>query len=158
MRLGSGPRENFVFPLPLRSAFTTFGGAQRSCVPKSDIMSYLRNEGYSPSYDSDGDITFKLGKYVYYALVRDNEDYSLVEIRAQFRTEDKSLSELYQIANDLNLNKYLCKCSAYRNDDGYNICSISMEFITSSASMTNYQMGYILQLIPECVDDLLNEL
>ena len=99
-----------------------------------------------------------LGKYVYYALVRDNEDYSLVEIRAQFRTEDKSLSELYQIANDLNLNKYLCKCSAYRNDDGDNICSISMEFITSSASMTNYQMGYILQLIPECVDDLLNEL
>lgn len=64
---------------------------------KSDIMSYLRNEGYSPSYDSDGDITFKLGKYVYYALVRDNEDYSLVEIRAQFRTEDNSLSELYQI-------------------------------------------------------------
>lgn len=125
---------------------------------KSDIMSYLHNEGYSPSYDSDGDITFKLGKYVYYALVRDNEDYSLVEIRAQFRTEDKSLSELYQIANDLNLNKYLCKCSAYRNDDGDNICSISMEFITSSASMTNYQMGYILQLIPECVDDLLNEL
>ena len=125
---------------------------------KSDIMSYLRNEGYAPSYDSDGDVMFKINGNVYYALVRDNGDYSLVEIRAQFRTEDKSLSELYQIANDINLNKYLCKCSAYRNNNGDNICSISMEFITSSASMTNYQMGYILQLIPECVDDLLNEL
>lgn len=125
---------------------------------KSDIMSYLRNEGYAPSYDSDGDVMFKINGNVYYALVRDNGDYSLVEIRAQFRTEDKSLSELYQIANDINLNTYLCKCSAYRNNNGDNICSISMEFITSSASMTNYQMGYILQLIPECVDDLLNEL
>ena len=61
---------------------------------KSDLMSYLRNEGYAPSYDSDGDIVFKIEGYAYYALVRDNEDYSLVEIRAQFRTEDKSLSEL----------------------------------------------------------------
>lgn len=125
---------------------------------KSDIMSYLRNEGYAPSYDSDGYIVFKIEGYAYYALVRDNEDYSLVEIRAQFRTEDKSLSELYQIANDFNLSKYLCKCSAYRNNNGDNICSISMEFVTSSASMTNYQMGRVLRLLPGCVDDLLNEI
>ena len=125
---------------------------------KSDLMSYLRNEGYAPSYDSDGDIVFKIEGYAYYALVRDNEDYSLVEIRAQFRTEDKSLSELYQIANDFNLSKYLCKCSADRNNNGDNVCSISMEFVTSSASMTNYQMGHVLRLLPGCVDDLLNEL
>ena len=124
---------------------------------KSDLMSYLRNEGYAPSYDSDGDIVFKIEGSAYYALVRDNEDYSLVEIRAQFRTEDKSLSELYQIANDFNLSKYRCKCSAYRNNNGDNVCSISMEFVTSSASMTNYQMGHVLRRLPGCGDDLLNE-
>lgn len=120
---------------------------------KSDIMSYLRNEGYAPSYDSDGDVMFKINGNVYYALVRDNGDYSLVEVRAQFRTEGKSLSELYQIANDFNLNTYLCKCSAYRNSKEENVCTIGMEFITSSASMTNYQIGHILQLIPGCVDE-----
>ena len=125
---------------------------------KSDIMSYLRNEGYAPSYDSDGDVMFKINGNVYYALVRDNGDYSLVEVRAQFRTEGKSLSELYQIANDFNLNTYLCKCSAYRNSKEENVCTIGMEFITSSASMTNYQIGHILQLIPGCVDELLDKL
>ncbi len=125
---------------------------------KSDIMSYLRNEGYAPSYDSDGDVMFKINGNVYYALVRDNGDYSLVEVRAQFRTEGKSLSELYQIANDFNLNTYLCKCSAYRNSKEENVCTIGMEFITSSASMTNYQMGHVLRLLPGCVDDLLNEI
>lgn len=125
---------------------------------KSDLMSYLRNEGYSPSYDSDGYIVFKINGNVYYALVRDNGDYSLVEVRAQFRTEGKSLSELYQIANDFNLNTYLCKCSAYRNSKEENVCTIGMEFITSSASMTNYQIGHILQLIPGCVDELLDKL
>lgn len=125
---------------------------------KSDLMSYLRSEGYAPSYDSDGDVMFKINGNVYYALVRDNGDYSLVEVRAQFRTEGKSLSELYQIANDFNLNTYLCKCSAYRNSKEENVCTIGMEFITSSASMTNYQIGHILQLIPGCVDELLDKL
>ena len=125
---------------------------------RSDLMSYLHNEGYSPSYDSDGYIVFKIEGYAYYALVRDNGDYSLVEVRAQFRTEGKSLSELYQIANDFNLNTCLCKCSAYRNSKEENVCTIGMEFITSSASMTNYQIGHILQLIPGCVDELLDKL
>lgn len=39
----------------------------------SDIMSFLREEGYVPSYDSDGDIRFKLEGTSYWIIVSEGE-------------------------------------------------------------------------------------
>lgn len=98
-------------------------GALRAQSLQSDIMSFLRTEGYAPSYDSDGDIQFKKEGYLYYVIVKDIDDgYSYVEVRVPFGISDMSLSELQNIATELNTGKFLCKCSAYRDDsDGDNI-------------------------------------
>lgn len=62
-------------------------------------MSFLRTEGYAPSYDSDGDIQFKKEGYLYYVIVKDIDDgYSYVEVRVPFGISDMSLSELQNIA------------------------------------------------------------
>lgn len=61
-------------------------GALRAQSLQSDIMSYLRTEGYAPSYDSDGDIQFKKEGYLYYVIVKDIDDgYSYVEVRRAVR-------------------------------------------------------------------------
>ena len=117
-------------------------GALRAQSLQSDIMSFLRTEGYSPSYDSDGDIQFKKEGYLYYVIVKDIDDgYSYVEVRVPFGISDMSLSELQNIASELNTAKFLCKCSAYRDDsDGDNIFQIGMEFVASTSSQAARSM------------------
>lgn len=125
-------------------------GALRAQSLQSDIMSFLRTEGYAPSYDSDGDIQFKKEGYFYYVIVKDIDDgYSYVEVRVPFGISDMSLSELQNIATELNTGKFLCKCSAYRDDsDGDNIFQIGMEFVASTSSQARYQMKHALRLMP----------
>lgn len=111
-----------------------------SCAPKDT----------PPSYDSDGDIQFKKEGYLYYVIVKDIDDgYSYVEVRVPFGISDMSLSELQNIATELNTGKFLCKCSAYRDDsDGDNIFQIGMEFVASTSSQARYQMKHALRLMP----------
>ena len=48
---------------------------------QSSIMSFLREEGYSPSYDDDGDLQFRVQGNIYYVIVREVADYAYVEVR-----------------------------------------------------------------------------
>lgn len=125
---------------------------------QSSIMTFLRNEGYAASYDSDGDIQFKMEGNIYYVIVKDLDDgYSYVEVRAPFAV-DTSLSELYSIANELNRGKYICKCSAYQSNDGENVFQIGMEFVAPNTVQAQYQMGHALRLMPlwiEAFEELL---
>lgn len=115
---------------------------------QSSIMSYLRNEGYAATYDSDGDIQFKMEGNIYYVIVKDlDEGYSYVEVRAPFAV-DASLGELYSIANELNRGKYICKCSAYQDNEGENVFQIGMEFVAPNSVQAQYQMGHALRLMP----------
>ena len=111
---------------------------------KSDIFAFLGVEGYVPSYDQDGDIS---------VIVQDlsSENSSYVEMKASFST-DTPLAKLLAISNDFNRNKYLCKCSAY-SDDEQNIFTVSMEFISDNSANTLFQMRHALRLLPGWIDE-----
>ena len=127
-------------------------GMLRAQSIESEIMSYLRTEGYVPSYDSDGDIQFKKEGCIYYVIIKDSDEgYSYVEVRVPFDASDMSLSDLRSFATELNTSKYLCKCSAYANNNGGNTFQISMEFIANSASQARYMMGHALRLMPHWI-------
>ncbi|HJC18137.1 YbjN domain-containing protein [uncultured Alistipes sp.] len=133
-------------------------GTLRAQNVKSDVMSYLRNEGYAPSYDEDGDVKFKVQGYTYYVLSKDSGmGYTYVEVRIQFAT-DRSVDELVSLANDYNHNKYICKYVAYPDSEGDGVFQISMEFITSSTAQTNYQMGHALRLLPSEAESFVESL
>lgn len=124
---------------------------------QSSIMSFLRNEGYAPSYDPDGDIEFKLQGDTYYVIVKDVDDYAYVEVRAPFSI-DLSLDELIAIANDLNRKKYIGKFSAYRSSDGENVMQIGMEFIATTTVQAQIQMQHALRLFPLWIEAFEEEL
>lgn len=127
-------------------------GALRAQSIESEIMSYLRTEGYVPTYDSDGDIQFKKEGCLYYVIIKDSgEGYSYVEVRVPFDASDMSLSDLRSFATELNTSKYLCKCSAYHDETNGNIFQISMEFIANSVSQARYMMGHAMRLMPKWV-------
>ena len=120
---------------------------------KSDIFAFLGGEGYVPSYDQDGDISVKIQGISYYVIVQDlsSENSSYVEMKASFST-DTPLAKLLAISNDFNRNKYLCKCSAY-SDDEQNIFTVSMEFISDNSANTLFQMRHALRLLPGWIDE-----
>lgn len=116
---------------------------------QSDIMSWLRTEGYVPQIDQDGDIMFKVQGLTWYAIVKEipEDGFAYVELRIPFGTTT-ALETLTQTATDLNRQKYLCKCIAFPSDDGNNTFQVGMEFATSSTANTEFQMQLALDLIP----------
>ncbi len=114
---------------------------------QSSIMSFLREEGYSPSYDDDGDLQFRVQGNIYYVIVREVADYAYVEVRVPFSV-DSTLYDLYVLANDINRNKYICKCSVYQDPDGSNIFQLGIEFIATSTTQAQIQMQHALRLLP----------
>lgn len=124
---------------------------------QSSIMSFLRNEGYSPSYDSDGDLQFKLQGNIYYVIVKEVSDYAYVEVRVPFSV-DRPLGTLYALANKLNRDKYICKCSAYADEDGGNVFQLGIEFIATSTAQAQIQMKHAIRLLPIYIETFEKEL
>ena len=79
---------------------------------RNDIFAYLKHEGYAPALDKDSDIEFKIQGILYNIIVKqiENEDYAYVEVLANFGTVTP-YDKLMEIANDINQNKFVCKCS-----------------------------------------------
>ena len=61
-------------------------GTLRAQNVKSDVMSYLRNEGYAPSYDEDGDVKFKVQGYPYYGGYRSYSTPINADQKSEFKT------------------------------------------------------------------------
>lgn len=120
---------------------------------QNDIFAYLKREGYVPALDKDSDIEFKIQGIVYNIIVKqvEDEDYAYVEVMANFGT-DTPYDKLMEIANDMNQNKFVCKGSTYRNEDG-NVFTLAMEFVTNSRANTEYQMSHALRLLPAWVGE-----
>lgn len=119
---------------------------------QNDIFAFLKQEGYVPALDKDSDIQFKVQGVVCYAIVKQvaDENYAYVEVMANFST-DVSCEKLLAIANDMNQNKFVCKCSAYPNGDE-NIYTVAMEFVTDSRANTEFQMSHALRLLPGWIE------
>ena len=60
--------------------------------------------------------------------------------------------KLMEIANDINQNKFVCKCSVSRNENR-NVFTLAMEFVTNSRANTEYQMSHALRLLPAWVKE-----
>ena len=112
---------------------------------RNDIFAYLKHEGYAPALDKDSDIEFKIQGILYNIIVKqiENEDYAYVEVLANFGTVTP-YDKLMEIANDINQNKFVCKCSVSRNENR-NVFTLAMEFVTNSRANTEYQMSHALR-------------
>lgn len=120
---------------------------------RNDIFTYLKHEGYAPALDKDSDIEFKIQGILYNIIVKqiENEDYAYVEVLANFGTVTP-YDKLMEIANDINQNKFVCKCSVSRNENR-NVFTLAMEFVTNSRANTEYQMSHALRLLPAWVKE-----
>ena len=115
---------------------------------KTVIMNYLRSEGYAPAIDEDGVIRFMIQGTAFYAAFSNQGNY--VSVYAPFETA-LPLARLLEVANTINREKYLSKCSAYESEDG-NVFEFSIEFAIDPPSNTRFLMAKLLALLPSCIE------
>lgn len=115
---------------------------------ESTLFDYLYERGYNPAYDEDDDIVFTKDDLICYAICSSNETFSLIEFRIIFDSE-KSFDELLRVANTLNREKYLCKCTV---EPGR--FQISIEFATSSVAQAILQTERALFWMSVCIESL----
>jgi len=71
-------------------------------------MDYLRQEGYLPSIDADGDIQFKVAGDTYYIIV-DDMDLQFFQVYTGFKMDNVSQDAALSAANSSNRNSKVVK-------------------------------------------------
>lgn len=95
-----------MIAIPMRADYTPEQKAFRSSV-----MSYLRNEGFAPKIDEDGDVAFKKEGDSYWIHIDDGDDDSFyVEFHGpSLSLEDANKGLAMLACNHVNLNKKCVK-------------------------------------------------
>lgn len=84
---------------------------------KEQAIKYLREEGYAPKTDEDGDLYFKLQGYNYNLFVEDQTDGSLfLSCQANFTT-DQPWQKILEGCNTSNVNKSVIKFFAWQKEE-----------------------------------------
>ena len=108
----------FVFPVAAQSEWT-----------KADLQSiyveHLREEGYLPSVDIDGDIQFKVSGDNYFIII-DESDVQFFQIYMGFSLGSINVEDAFLAANYSNRRSKVAKTSI--SSDG-NVASITVELI-----------------------------
>ena len=138
----------------------SMGMAQSSV--RDAIEGYLKQEGYVPSIDSDGDILFKIEGKAYYISVDYEEDESLYYIRLTkyIYSDDVSMDKALNCCNEVNLNYKLVKCSAmtHPQEEGRIDYTITGPCFVSSAQEFIQLYPRILSCVNTGQEELIDEL
>ena len=82
---------------------------------RSNLQSFLREEGFSPSIDDEGDIVFKKEGVSYYLSVLGDKPIYVIFMREPIGAEDASEPIVLKALNDINTNVRTLKCSLINN-------------------------------------------
>ncbi len=116
---------------------------------RSSIVDFLRNEGYMPSIDDDGDIKFKCEGNTMYVQIASNftEVFNVTLKLIQGITDPENNSQAlraYRAANDVNDTKYWVKCCIEKTDAGSYYLVVTIEtLVTKSLEYTKVLQRYI---------------
>lgn len=125
---------------------------------QSSVLSYLREEGYTASFDEDKDIIFKIGSYSYYIIFNkelilypDQGSYTHIQVTITFNSH-RDLNDLVSFANECNRTQYN-KYMAYSNN-GSNYFKVIVESIVTTPAQAKQQVKYATQIFPSILSDL----
>ena len=133
-----------VFPALAQSATQL---PTREDWPKSRLqdtyMEHLRDEGYVPVIDDDGDVRFKVSGDTYFIIIDEN-DVSFFQIYMGFSLGSINAEDAFTAANISNRRSKVAKVSI--SPDG-NIASITIEMILNDPEGFKFIFARALSLI-----------
>ncbi|MBR1923195.1 MAG: hypothetical protein IJ838_05550 [Paludibacteraceae bacterium] len=136
--------------LVLTTAFAELNENQLAL--RRSISSFLRDEGYSPTIDDDGDIRFKYEGDSYYVLVSSSDTNPMyIAFVKYFSCSAERGRFLAQNAREFNLYKGI-KFIVNKDYEGYNIRS---EMYLINADPFKYSFYKILRQINNCEKEVI---
>lgn len=137
----------FTFPVTAQQAWT-----------KADLQSiyveYLRNEGYLPSIDVDGDIQFKVSGYNYFIIIDEN-DLQFFQVYTGFSLGASSLENVAIAVNFTNRRSKVAKIAV--SSDG-RVASITAELLLNDPRDFKPVFARTLSLIRNAENNFLSYL
>lgn len=126
---------------------------------RNDIKSYLYEEGYAPTINSNTeDIYFKIeGTNYSIELDTDYDSPFLVSLNARFNVDELSkskLQRLYAIENDIN-EKYSCVKCSYSAFEDYRVLSFTVESFCHSSEDFKYALARYINIMRKAIADFM---
>lgn len=118
---------------------------------RSNIQSFLREEGFAPSVDNDGSLCFKKEGTSYWIDVRGDKPFYVTFHREPIGTEDAPAFNVLKAINEVNTNVRAIKC-CYLND----YVSLAIEsycYVAEDFKYVFYQYLSILEASNELVKE-----
>ena len=118
---------------------------------RSNIQSFLREEGFAPSVDNDGSLCFKKEGTSYWIDVLGDKPFYVTFHREPIGTEDASSTKVLKAINDVNTNIRAIKC-CYMSDH----VSLAIEsycYVAEDFKYVFYQYLSILEASNELVKE-----
>lgn len=117
------------------SMFTLCGWAEEMSYAaktfRSNIQSFLREEGFAPTIDKDGSLCFKKEGAQYWIDVIGDKPFYVTFRKEGVRTKDANATAVLQAINDVNTNIRAIKCCYYNDYVGLGIesyCYVAEDF------------------------------
>lgn len=116
---------------------------------------YLIEEGYQPTVDADGDVTFKVRGYRYYVHISGMNDGSLLTYFYTLFNTDRPYQHILEACNTCNSKKNVVKYYALRGEDGTVSYRIGIETFCNTGDEFLSQIADAMQIMPDCVDEFI---
>lgn len=152
-------RMLFASLLMMIAAATGYAGELNSSqiAFRTSIVNYLRNEGFSPSIDNDGDIKFKKEGRTLYISIHDKEsEFFNATVKMILDVDDPTSTQqafrLYKAANAVNNGKYFVKCSVLDSDGDYFIV-LGVEVLVTTAAEYRTVLDRYISVVCNSVSD-----
>lgn len=141
----------FMTVFGMSMAYADLTPAQKAL--QNEIMAFLREEGYAPDIDSDGDIYFKKEGAKYYVIINERDTSPMyLTLSRIFSYDDKYSKENLTLAqNEINLYKgikVLLMKSSYR---------IQAELYLTNSDTFKYAFYKLTSQISDAIDELIDE-
>lgn len=121
------------------------------------VQNYLREEGFRPAIDEDGDVAFKIRGYRYFVRIAGMNDGSLLTYFYTIFTTEQPYQKMLEACNLCNSVKNAVKFYALRDDDGTVNYRIGMETFCNTDDEFLSQIKDAMNLVPRCVDEFIEE-
>ena len=94
--------KKLVFALAIRLSSVCFGLSAKTTAESNftnQVLNYLKQEGYMPSIDSDGDVKFKSQGDTYFVIASDYNDGWYVKVMGLMGAEDVNVRAVLEACN-----------------------------------------------------------
>lgn len=150
--------KRIILTILLLGSVLTLAAQQRTeQTAREEAMHFLREEGYLPKLDEDGDVVFKIQGASYCIVLEGQSDGSIfMNVMTRYGT-DQTYEKILEGCNAMNALKRVTKFIAQKEEDGNVAYQITYESFCNPTDDFTQLLRDAIALLPACVSEFISE-